>query len=206
MPLNDLVSTDTLPSGERRVDSTMDRLRGRLLSDLQGWAKREYGVEVVDIRLRRFNYPAGVRSKIFERIMSERNRKAESHRSDGEKKASDITSAAEQKRRELLASARATERTLKGEAETEADSIRNRAYRQDPKFYAFLKQLDKMQSILGENKTLLLLSTRRPIFDLLFQPPLPDAPGAMPGIGPAPGPPTDKGSPMNGGQRGKGGQ
>jgi membrane protease subunit HflC len=200
MPLNDLVSTDTLPSGERRVDATMDRLRSRLVTDLQVWARREYGVEVVDIRLRRINYPLQVREAIFNRIRSERDRKAEAHRSDGDKQARDIRSAAEQKRRELLAKARATERTLKSEAETEADLIRSRAYSQDPKFYAFLKQLDKMQSILGENKTLLLLSTRRPIFDLLFQPPLPDAPGGTP--------PNNKSGPvpMNGAQRGKGGQ
>jgi membrane protease subunit HflC len=190
MPMRDLISTDILPSGSRRVDETMERLRNNLLGSVQELAGREYGVEVVDVRLRRLNYPAGVREEIFRRIISERNRKAEKHRSDGEKQARDIKSEAEQKQRELLASARATERTLKSEAETEADRIRNRAYSQDPKFYAFLKQLDKMQSILGENKTLLLLSTRRPIFDLLFQPPLAEGPSGVPAAvrrAPAPG-------------------
>ncbi len=57
--------------------------------------------------------------------------------------------------------------------------IRNQAHTQDPEFYVFLKQMEKLQSILGDNKTVLLLSTHRPLFDLLFQPPNP-RPGAMP--------------------------
>ncbi len=58
--------------------------------------------------------------------------------------------------------------------------IRNQAQRQDPDFYAFLKKMEKLQSILGDNKTVLLLSTNRPLFELLFQPPLPRKNDAAP--------------------------
>jgi hypothetical protein len=50
--------------------------------------------------------------------------------------------------------------------------IRNQAHSKDPEFYVFLKKLDKLQSILGD-KTTLLLSSHRAIFDLLFEPPQP---------------------------------
>ncbi|HMF15314.1 MAG TPA: hypothetical protein VKE94_23530, partial [Gemmataceae bacterium] len=73
-----------------------------------------------------------------------------------------------------LADARFKEEKLKGEADNEAIRLRNEAHSKDPEFYAFLKKLDKLQNILGDNKTVLLLSSHRPIFDLLFQPPRPN--------------------------------
>ena len=63
-------------------------------------------------------------------------------------------------------------------ADIKANKIRNDAYSQDREFFEFVKKLEKLQSILGDNKTMLLLSTNRPMFESLFQPPRPkiDAP------------------------------
>ncbi len=180
MRMDDLITTET-EKGEHRVDRTMESLRQRLMAGLQTQARDEYGVELVDVRLRRFNHPQQVRESIFARIKSERDRKAAYYASEGSKKAADIKTEADEKVRDLLAKARAQEKILKGQADTDADLIRNRAHSQDPEFYVFLKKMEKMQSILGENKALLLLSTHRPIFDLLFSPPVPNGtPGAMP--------------------------
>ena len=71
-------------------------------------------------------------------------------------------------------------RRLMGEAETAADSIRNQAHRQDVEFYAFLKKLEEYQRILGDNKSMLLLSSRGEMFDLLFKPPKPNGTLAKP--------------------------
>jgi membrane protease subunit HflC len=179
MRMDDLISDRTNASGVPRVDGNMEILSGKLVASLHAQARTEYGIELVDVRLRRFNHPPQVREDIFQRIRSERNLKAEDYRSKGAREARDIESRADEKIRVMLAEARAEEKRLKGKAETEADLIRNRAYNRDPEFFVFLKKLEKMQSILGENKTLLLLSTHRPIFDLLFQPP---APGTRPGL------------------------
>lgn len=172
MGMDDLVSTAPGKGpGTTRVEETLERLQGRLLADLRDQVDREYGIELKDIRLRRFNHPLDVRNAIFDRIRSERGRKAAEYRAEGERKARNIESAAEEKVRELLARARAEEERLKGLADTEAALVRNQAHSKDPEFYAFLKKLDKLQSILGDNRTVLLLSSHRPIFDLLFQPP-----------------------------------
>ncbi len=74
----------------------------------------------------------------------------------------------------MLAEARADEVRIKGQADADAMRIRNEAHRQDPEFYAFLKKMEKLQAILGDNKTVLLLSTNRPLFESLFQPPRPE--------------------------------
>jgi membrane protease subunit HflC len=176
LELDDLVSTEA-----GRVDRQRDKLRDRLMHgrastegvDLQEHARQEYGIDIVDIRVRRTNHPPAVREAIFARIVSERNKKIADYASEGERQAQDIASAAERKSRDLLAEARASETSIKGRADAEADRIRNDAFRQDPEFYEFLKKLDEYQRILGDNKSVLLLSSHRGLFDLLFQPPKP---------------------------------
>jgi membrane protease subunit HflC len=134
-------------------------------------ARQEYGIEVVDVRLRRHSYPQAVRPAIFERITSERNKKVAEYQSDGDQLAANIRSEAERDARQIVADARATEQKLKGQADAEADRIRNEAHTKDPEFYAFLKKLEEYQRILGDNQTVLLLSSHRELFDLLWNPP-----------------------------------
>jgi membrane protease subunit HflC len=174
MNLDDLITTERA-GDQGRVDVTMAALQKKLLDGLGAEARDRYGVQIVDVRLRRFNHPAQVRQSIFERIVSERNKKVEYYRSEGAKQAANIKSTADEKVRNLLATARYEEEKLKGEADTEAAMIRSQAHSKDPEFYVFLKKLDKLGSILGDNKTTLLLSSHREIFDTLFQPPRPGA-------------------------------
>jgi membrane protease subunit HflC len=188
MRMDELISDLPAEGGARKVDQTLKALQQKLLFGLQTQAGTEYGVELVDVRLRRFNHPAQVRESIFDRIRSERALKVADYLSKGEREARDIESKAEQQVRQLLAEAAADAQRRKGAADAEADRIRIQAHGQDPEFYVFLKKLEQLQSILGENKTLLLLSTRRPVFDLLFQPPRPNGTKGPPaGVADAPG-------------------
>lgn len=171
--MDDLVTTDDLDDGRKRVDVTVEAIRKNLLSALRPQVQDEYGIELVDIRLRRFNHPASVRDSIFQRIRSERNKEAMKHLSDGDRQASDIAAKVDEEVREKLARARAAEEKIKADADTEANKIRNEAYSQDREFYAFLKQMEKMQSIIGDSKAVLLLSTKHPMFAPLFSPPRP---------------------------------
>ena len=175
MRMSDLVSTEpgTEP-GRTHVDDTLGELRAALFGELHDQARKEYGIELVDIRLRRFSHPSEVRDSIFARIRSERKKKATEYEEEGKRLASNIESEAEAKKTEIIAKARFEETTLKGKADAEALAIRNRAQSEDPEFYAFLKRMEKLQSILAENRSMLLLSTHRTMFDSLFQPPRPD--------------------------------
>jgi membrane protease subunit HflC len=187
MKMDDLISTKEIKveengetSFKKKVDVKRKELRDRLLGGtaaagdgLQERALADYGIELVDVRLRRSNHPPAVREAIFDRIRSERAGKVAEYQSDGFKQSEDIKSAAERKVRETLADARAEEQRVKGEADAEADRVRNQAYAKDAQFYAFLKKLEEYQRILGDNKTMLLLSAHRELFDLLFAPPKP---------------------------------
>lgn len=173
--MDDLVSVERgKQPGLTHVDETIERLQNRLLANLRDRVRDEYGVELVDIRLRRFSHPGEVRESIFNRIRSERRKKAAEYQSEGERQARNIESAAEEKVREMLAKAGFEEARLKSQADAEALRVRNQAQSQDPEFYAFLKQMEQMHSILGDAKTMLLLSTHRPMFERLFQPPRPE--------------------------------
>jgi membrane protease subunit HflC len=193
MELDDLISTDRerwWRGGRPRVVVKREALRQRLLyggaSSSEGassvslyrMAKEQYGIEVVDIQLRRSNHPAAVREAIFERIRSERDKKAADYRSQGEQKAADIQSDSDRRIKEMLARAEADAVARRGQADARADRIRFDAQAQAPELYAFLKKLEAYKSIFGDGKTTLLLSTSRELFGTLFDPP---GPGRKPG-------------------------
>lgn len=170
MELEDLISIEP-----GRVEQKRQLLRQRLLegeeTSLRQSAETEYGIEIIDLRLRRTNHPPAVRQAIFDRIRSERDKKAAEYRSEGERRAADIKSDSDRKVAQMKTEAEAQSIKLRGEASSTADRIRNEAQLLDPEFYSFLKKLESYQQILGDNKTLLLLSTHRELFDTLFSPP-----------------------------------
>jgi membrane protease subunit HflC len=196
------------------VEDRTERLRQQLLGagdpageqeSLKDVARQAYGIEIVDIRLRRFNHPPQVRDAIFDRIRSERNKKVADYQSEGAKLAADIRSKAEREARDTLTEARAREQRLRREAEIKADEIRNQAHAQDREFYAFLQKLEAYQRMLGDAKDVLLLSSKNELFDLLLKPPRPGgtlAPGSLA----SPAPPHPTLSPSEGGEgRARGG-
>jgi membrane protease subunit HflC len=188
--MDDLIST--APGGEpgrTRVDDQLDQLQGQLMKSLGDDVKSRYGIELVDVRLRRFSHVAEVRNAIFDRIRSERQKKAAEYRSEGERQASEITSNAEREAKAIENQAKADEKRIRGQADAEAANITSQAYAKDPQFHALLKSLENLETILKDNRTLLLLSTKHPLFELLLRTPQPGMPNP-PGMGPVP-PPDD---------------
>jgi membrane protease subunit HflC len=184
MAMDELISVAPAQEVEQRTE----RLRQRLLGpdggaaaeeSLQDVARQAYGIEIVDIRLRRFNHPPQVRDAIFDRIRSERNKKVADYQSEGAKLAADIRSRAEREARDTLTAARSEEQRLRRGAEIQADEIRNQAHAKDREFYAFLQKLEAYQRMLGDTRDVLLLSGRHEMFDLLMKPPRPSGPPSL---------------------------
>jgi membrane protease subunit HflC len=186
MELADLISV--VPG---KVDRQRERLRHLLLDQplpgstqsLRNKARGEYGIELVDIRLRRSNHPPAVRPAIFERIISERERKVAEYESRGERMAAEIRSQTELEVGKLKANAEGRAIEVRGKADGAADRILNDTALQRPEFYAFLKELEDLQRLLSTGKTVLLLSTKR--FKTLSEPPV--APPGAPPVAPMKG-------------------
>jgi membrane protease subunit HflC len=185
MKMDDLISVVAPEEAHARMERLRERLLGDIsqgpdhLGNLRDLAREAYGIDLVDVRLRRTSHPPEVRDAIFARIRSERARKVADYQGQGAVLAAKIRSEAELEARNILTEAKAAEQEMKGKADAEADRIRNLAHSQDAEFYAFLKKLEEYQRILGDNKSVLLLSSHRDLFDLLFKPPRPQTPAAQ---------------------------
>jgi membrane protease subunit HflC len=192
LPLEELVSVADTAGVEARAVRLRERLLGAAGDadggDLRDLARQAYGIEVVDVRVRRFNYPASVRPAIAERIVSERNRKVADYQGEGARRAADIASAAARDAAVLEANAKAEAQRVQERAAVEADRLRNEAHALDPEFYAFLQKIKTYQRILSETRDVLLLSAKHELFDLLLKPPKPNGNGHTPP--PSPGMPA----------------
>jgi membrane protease subunit HflC len=176
MPLEDLIHVSPTENRGADLDARAARIQERLLGgtgsdDLRRLVRDEYGIELVDVRLRRLNYPDSVREAIFARIRSERQRKAADYESDGDRKAREIRSAADRDAEIMRATAQANAERTRKQADAEADRIRNEAHSKDREFYTFLQKLETFKTMLSKTSDLLLLSSRHPLFQLLFNPP-----------------------------------
>jgi len=118
----------------------------------------EYGIELMDIRIKRVNYVEEVQKTVFDRMIAERQRIAALYRSEGDGESAKIRG---QKERELLriqSEAYKTAQEIKGKADAEATKIYAQAYNLDPEFYQFMKTLETYRTIM-DKETWLLLST-----------------------------------------------
>jgi len=118
----------------------------------------DYGIELVDVMLKRVNYIDTVREKVYERMISERKRIAAEKRSLGEGQKAEILGKVERELKLITSGATRTAEEIKGKADAEAAAIYADAYNKDPGFYAFSKSLDAYQKSFGPN-TRMILST-----------------------------------------------
>ncbi|MEG6550532.1 protease modulator HflC [Desulfocurvibacter africanus] len=116
----------------------------------------EYGIEVMDVRIKRTDLPAENARAIFGRMRAERERQAKQYRSEGQEESSKITALADRERTILQADARRQASVLRGEGEAEAIRLWADALGRDPEFYAFQRSLEAYEKSLKENSRLVL--------------------------------------------------
>jgi len=115
-----------------------------------------FGMELVDVRIKRINYVEQVRKKVYERMVSERKRKAAQFRSEGEGKKAEILGQMEKELKSIISGAYRTAEEIRGEADAEATRIYGDAYGQDPAFYAFFKTLETYKGTAYKNAFVIL--------------------------------------------------
>ena len=129
----------------------------------------EFGIEVVDVRIKRADLPKEVQQSVFARMQAEREREAKRYRSEGEEEANKLRSQTDKERTIVLADAEQNAQKLRGEGDATATRIYAEAYGKDPEFYRFVRSLQSYELFLGKRSTL-LLSANSPLFRYLAGP------------------------------------
>lgn len=116
----------------------------------------QYGIELIDVRIKHINYVEEVRVKVYERMISERKRIAELYRSEGEGIKAEIEGEMEKELQKITSEAYRKAQEIKGQGDAEATRIYAEAYNKDPEFYSFLNTLDTYKETLDEDSWLIL--------------------------------------------------
>jgi membrane protease subunit HflC len=117
---------------------------------------REYGIQIIDVRIKRTDLPQENQMAIYGRMQAERERQAKQYRSEGREEAAKITTAADRERTVMLAEARREAEAARGEGEAVAAGIYAKALEQDPEFYDFVRTMDAYKkSVQGETRLIL---------------------------------------------------
>ena len=130
-------------------------------------ATLDYGIEVLDVRIRRVDLPAENEESIYARMEAERNRQANKFRSEGEEEAQKIRASTDRDKTIILADAYKEAEGIRGEGDAKAVEIYANAYSADTKFYEFVRTLDTYKKIIDDKTTLVLPADSR-LFKLLL--------------------------------------
>ena len=130
-------------------------------------ATQDYGIEVVDVRIRRVDLPSQNEESIYARMDAERKRQANKFRSEGEEEAQKIRATTDRDKTIILADAYKQAERVRGEGDAKAVEVYADAYSADPKFYEFVRTLDAYKKII-DDKTMLVLPSDSRLFKLLL--------------------------------------
>ncbi len=147
-----LVNTD---AEQRRWDRVLEEIRTNCAARVDD----AYGVEIVDVRIQRLNFPEQNRRNVFDRMRAERETIAARYRSEGEEQAATIRAEANRGRAEILARALEESERIRGRADAEAARIYAEAYGADPEFYRFTRTLEAYEKTLNQGTVAILSGT-----------------------------------------------
>jgi membrane protease subunit HflC len=159
---------DFAPVTSEHREPTMDAVANTARARTQA-----FGIELIDVRIKRADLPREVQQSVFARMVAERERIAKRYRSEGEEEAAKLRAETNKQREILLAQAYERSQRLQGEGDGSATAVYASAYEQNPRFYAFVRTLEAYDDILTP-ETLLVLPGDAAMFRLLNGPPSPE--------------------------------
>ncbi len=146
----------------------LTELTETVLRQCRDFARRFYGIEIVDVRIKRLNFPEQNKEAVFARMRAERERIAKRYLAEGEEIATRIKAEADRERERILAEAYREAERIRGEGDALAARIYGQAFSRDPQFYKMLRTLDAYKKALDE-KTTIVLSADSEFLRLLTQ-------------------------------------
>ncbi|MBI2938983.1 MAG: protease modulator HflC [Chloroflexi bacterium] len=148
----------------RQREPIMDRVSRRVADKVV-----DFGIEMIDVRIKRADLPQEVQASVFNRMVAERGRIAKRYRSEGEEEAAKIRAEADKESVILRARAYEESQRVRGRGDAEATSIYANAFGQDPEFYGFVRSLQAYEKFLADKGTM-VLSTDSELFRYLASP------------------------------------
>lgn len=158
---------------KRTVPQVVTAERRELLDNMLASARvnaRELGIEVVDVRVKRTEFPEQVSDSVFDRMRQERARTASELRAQGAEAAEQIRADADRQRTVTLAEAYRDAEKVRGAGDAEAARIYSEAYRSDPEFFAFYRSIQAYRRSLGKENDLLVLDKDSEFFRYMDKP------------------------------------
>ena len=155
--------------GKHELSEIVDKRRVKIMetvSDKTEEKLAEYGIDIIDVRIKRADLSKENERAVFDRMRAERQRKAKQYRSEGEEEALMIRAETDKKKTIILANAYKESQILKGEGDAKAVEIYADAFKSDPKFYEFIRTLEAYEKVVDKKSTL-ILSTDSDLFDML---------------------------------------
>ena len=165
------------------IDSSLRRVLGEVTSEVVLSPERvalmrqirdetrekalDRGIEVIDIRISRADFPEENRPNTFERMNAERQREARDERARGDERAREVRARAERQALELVSDAQRQADIIRGEADAERNAIFAEAFGRDPEFFAFYRSLSAYEKALKGSNSTMVISPDSEFFDYL---------------------------------------
>ncbi len=160
--LSQLVSTEP---GQIQIESLMRNVTEQVRREV---AQQNFGIDVVDVRIKRLNLPEQNKEAVFARMRAERERIAKQYRAEGEEAALRIKSEADREKERILSEAYRDAERIKGDGDAQATRIYGAAYSRDPEFYQLVRTLQAYRKMI-DDKTTAVLSSDSELLRLLTQ-------------------------------------
>ena len=144
---------------KRMVRYRVDLGRAEIARQIEKQAREklaDFGIQIVDVKIKRINYIDSVRGSVYNRMVAERNQIAEKFRAEGQGEASNIRGEKEKELQVIKSQAYKQAQEIKGKADAQATRIYSAAYGQDPEFYAFVKTMELYTKTLDKDSTVIL--------------------------------------------------
>ncbi len=158
--LDDIIYSELREAlGRYTMTQVVSEKRDAIMQEVTERASRvinQYGIRVVDVRIKRTDLPEQNQKSIYDRMRAERQRQAKRYRSEGEEEAAKIRSQADRERTVLLADARREADVLRGEGDANATRIYAQSYGRSPEFYSFSRSLEAYEKGLSEGSRMIL--------------------------------------------------
>lgn len=149
------------------VSGQRDELMVELTKALNKITEEEFGIELVDIRVKRIDLPSEVSDSVYRRMTTEREREAREHRSRGKELAEGIRASADREKVEIESAAYRNAQTTRGEGDATAAAIYAKAYNNNPEFYAFWRSLQAYEASFAGGQDMMVIKPDSDFFRYL---------------------------------------